>query len=262
MSISTIAAVVFTLKGLVARESGLVEPGVMTIAERTAREAGLDLYDCTLSPTYGDGDWRGMTVAGSLAYRPAGKRTWDYDDIEDDADYVLGGAHMAFGYKLHHGRERGEWSPRDYEIIAKWLEDRIPGIEAEVAAKEELVAQLRKDFGESINARFRARGVDRKVASAWWSMGWKHEVQPEDFVDALYRALADRESFALALECDSRLDLEELGWMCRPTVPRTQAMLHALGRATGVKRATNQEYLAWKLKMRKQRKQRKWVFGE
>lgn len=259
MSISTISAVISTLKDLVTRESELVEPGVMTIAERTAREAGLDLYDCTLFPTYGDGGWRGMTVAGGLAYRPAGKRAWDYDDIEDDVDYVLGGAHMAFGYKLHEGRERGEWRPRDYELVAKWLEERIPAIEAEVAAKEELVAQLRKDFGEGINKRFEARGADRATRDAWWKMQWKHEVQPEDFMDALYRALADREAFSLALECQSRSDLEALGWMCRPTVPRTQAMLHALGRATGIKKATIQEYNAWKIKLRRPGK---WVFGE
>ena len=258
-AISAVSAVISEMKELVNRESALVESGTMTIAERVAREAGLDLYDGTLFAVHGDGDWRGMTVAGGLAYRPAGKRAWDFDDIERDADIVIGSAHMAFGYKLHQGRERGEWLPRDYEYVAMWLKDRIPAIKSEVEAKERLAAEMRKDFGEGINKQFKARGVDRKVADAWWRMDWKHEVQPEEFVDALYRALADRETFALALECESRRDLETLGWMCRPSVPRTQAMLHALGKASGIKRAGYKAYIDWKIALRRPKR---WVFGE
>ncbi len=252
---------------------GLNRYEFMTLAERAACETGLsfneDKFDVVLRgqqlcAVYGTAEGRYLTWAGRLAYEPCGTREWDHDNIADDAAIVIGDSHTAYGYRLRPGYEIVSagpqydmlWTAADLDAALDELSRRFAVVNKQIDALAEEAERRAKSYGREINERFRARGADKATMDAWWAMGWKNEVSPEEFMDALYRALADRSAFALALTAKSGADLEALGWKCRLSVPRTEAMLEALSRATGIKPATEREYLAWK------RRPRTWVFGE
>lgn len=243
-----------------------------TMADALSQETGFRLREdyCLdaieiihghLHRIYRSGDYVGITYAGSLVYEPCGSREWNYDTIDKDADLVVGCPTTAYGYKLREGRvlrklERHTalWTWDDMSKVLDELERQLPFLIRRVEEIEAAAAERRKNFGKSINDQFRALGIDKSARETWWNMPWKKEVTPETFVTCIRKAESDPKRFALALACNSRKDLEQLEWMVRPSVPRTEALLRAVAKVTDIKPATEREWKEWKTQPRK------WLF--
>lgn len=243
-----------------------------TLAEKMALEVGFRLHTehCLdavetlhghLSRVYRTGDMTKLTYAGSLAYEPCGSRELGCDSINPNVDLVLGCQRTAYGYKLREGRKieflEGHatlWSWTDMTAVLDELEKRLPDLVHRVEEIESSAAESRKTFDREINDLFRTMGADKATREAWWGMDWKHEVAPEQFIEFCRKAESDPQAFALALACQSRADLERFGWMVRPSVPRTEALLHAVAKVTGIESATSNVWNAWK------EQPRKWLF--
>lgn len=200
---------------------------------------------------------RYVTHAGKYIFKCVGERTWDNNSIPSDADFICGDAAVGYGYKIRDNRvDTPEFTWMDVHSVINEVEAEIPGLTAKIEEEEARTVIERRIYGTDINNRFKARGADRRIVSAWWGMAWRKEVSPEDFMDFVYKALANREDFAIAAFTWTGAELEELGWLVCKSVPRTKALLTALSKATDIKPATDKEYLAWK------RRPKSWVFGE
>ena len=197
-----------------------------------------------------DDSYTGLTVAGRARYAKVGESTFD-SRFEGHSDLTIGCPSVAY----HYVHRIGVSEEAMVNAVLDFYLSEIKRIKEFVEELERDQARRRKEYGAAINAEFRSRGADRTIVDAWWKMAWRREVTPEQFMEFVYQALADRERFSLALAARSGRDLEELEWKCRPSVPRTEAVLAAVAKATGIKPATEREYLAWK------RRPKKWVFG-
>ena len=246
-----------------------------TLADEVTNEVGfrlrpdyrldaIEVLHGHLHRTYRSGDYVGITYAGSLVYESCGSREWDYDGIDADADIVVGCPSIGYGYRLRAGRRLESsgrihpvlWTEADMVMVLDELDRRLPDLVRRVEEIEADAAKRRKEFGRETNELFRALGADKATKDSWWGMQWKREVAPEEFVGFCRKAEQDRNTFSLALEARSGADLEELGWKCRPSVPRTEDLLKAVAKATGIKPATEKAWRAWKTGPRR------WVFGE
>lgn len=90
-------------------------------------------------------------------------------------------------------------------------------------------ARARKEYGRAINARLKAEGADRRVINAYWSLQWRKEVAPEEFVN-----------YVLNPSVNWRLAAAAQGWELleiagadnlRGSVPRTVDLARAVCRA-------------------------------
>jgi hypothetical protein len=244
------------LKALDKRERAVTraeESKAGNLIKWTGVSAAIGCEDLWVTHTYGDEDrgCRWLTAIGKHYYRYLGESD-HAGGYSGPSDLIVGGPCYAY----HYQRLLVVDVNKALDHALGLLLEGAGRIKLEVEEMEAKAAAEKRAYGKAINAKFKELGADSPVINAWWKMPWKDEMSLQDYMAGIYRALADRQAFALAQVARSGADLEELGWKCRPSTPRSEAFIKAVAEATGIEPATPDEYKDWKWKPRR------WVFDE
>lgn len=189
-------------------------------------------------------EWQGDFTELKLLYDLCTLRTvsWDYQSSSDrewDAagrpegvwDYARWG-NAYTGYSSALRQPRLEDVARVRAAIFRLCKERHAEWQKEQARK-------RKEYGRAINARLQAEGADRRIINAYWSLQWRKECAPEEFVN-----------YVLNGSVNWRLAAKAKGWRLleiagadelRGSVPRTVDLARAVCRARGEKPAPGRE---------------------
>ena len=215
-----------------------VRPGVT--------EAVLDAgkgYDPLIQPVFRE--WQSNCSELTLLYKLCAVRTvsWDYQSSSDEQwEFAGRPAEGVWDYASwgspYTGYSTALRMPR-LEDVAYVRAACYRVTKKRYAEWQQEQARARKEYGRDINRRLQAEGADKRTVNAYWSMEWRKECSPEEFVN-----------FVLNSQVNWRLAAAAKGWKLidiagagnlRISVTRTVDLAKAVVRARGEKPASSHE---------------------
>jgi len=121
--------------------------------------------------------------------------------------------------------------------IEEFLRGIIPQEIASFEAKEVLA---RKSWGQKMNEKLREQGLSEQEVHAWWSLGWKREVSPEEWA-RLLREISEN-SIQRGLNAHAGWVLKQLGLDFGKSFHRTMAIVRGLAKAKGLEAAPPEKF--------------------
>lgn len=171
-------------------------------------------------------------------YYPGSFDCWDFTSKPREQEVPEGYVYFQFGSPATGYASIFKKNPSIEDVCESYIEERIKITLDKTREIMDCKTSEKKSYGHQINDRLKSAGADKDIINAYWSLGWRKETTPEEFVG--FCRDIDKTRLRLALCAESKRVLWRLfgeeSPLYRKSFPRTMDLLQGIARALGVEK--------------------------